>query len=325
MDSVDFSFYFPLDNKVAESVLLERGFDYFLDTTREAEKLGFKVAFVPDHIMLPNNDAPLEAWTALTTMAAKTNKIHLSSLVTPIPLYSPAFLAKRVTMLDNISQGRVILGVGCGWYKREFSAFGIQFDQFQVRVQKMVEGIEIIRALWTMNQPVTYKGRYYSLKEAVLLPKPTQKPHPPIWFGGLSGHILDATAKYGQGWVPYEAPPSIFEEKLSMIRKFTQLAKRDPDDIVPAIAFRTVISTDFEEVKRQMKLLSIEKRFVHPIIGVERRTVCGTPEMCIDEINEYVKAGARHVIIGIQPTVETFEGLQLYSEEVIPHIDVPLL
>jgi probable F420-dependent oxidoreductase len=318
LSDVEFSFYFPLNAAITGRVLLDQGFKYFLNSTLKAEKLGFKVAFLPDHFMLPNNNALLEAWTALTAFAASTHRILLSSLVTPLPFYNPVILAKRVATLDIISDGRAVFGAGCGWYEREFKAYGIPFDRFEIRVQKMMEGIEVIKALWTMDNPVTYKGRYYHLEAAEFLPKPIQKPHPPIWFGGSSRRILEATAKHGQGWIPYEIPLRTFKEKLSLLRKLIRRAKRDPADVTPAISFRTVISTDSEEVKKQMKRLSMRQRYVHPIIGVEGRTICGTPKECVDEIRKYVKAGARHIAVGIQPTDKTLEGLELYSEEVIP-------
>jgi alkanesulfonate monooxygenase SsuD/methylene tetrahydromethanopterin reductase-like flavin-dependent oxidoreductase (luciferase family) len=106
-----------------------------------------------------------------------------------------------VTTVDVLSNGRAQLSVGAGWYKEEALAYGIEWESFKERIDRMLEALNIILKLWTEETPI-YKGKYYSISKTPFWPKPVQKPHPPIWFGGSSNAIIDATARYGDGFLP---------------------------------------------------------------------------------------------------------------------------
>lgn len=140
-------------------------------------------------------DSTLETWIALTYLAGKTQKLHFGTLVTPIPLRPPGMLAKQISTLDVISKGRTFLGVGAGWSQTEFEGYGV-WDPPKIRVDKTLEGLKLILELWTAKDKVDYKGQHYSAKRAVLEPKPAQKPHPPLLFGGLSPRMLRMAGKY---------------------------------------------------------------------------------------------------------------------------------
>ena len=116
----------------------------------------------------------------------------METRVSPIPFYIPPRLAKMVATADIISHGRTLLGVGAGWYKWEAISYGVGWGSHRERIEKMLEGLEIILRLWTQNR-TTFKGKYYQVSDAPFWPKPVQKPHPPIWFGGYSDAIVEAT------------------------------------------------------------------------------------------------------------------------------------
>jgi len=190
-------------------------YDYeaFVKTSVLADRLGYDYITVGDHFFLspefyksaggdPDRPDKLDAWVTLAALAAQTNRAKLGTRVSPLPFYLPARLAKMVTTVDIISEGRVILGVGAAGLRDEAIAYGVGWWRHKERVERMMEGLEIILKLWTEDR-ATFKGKYYSVVDAPFWPKPIQKPHPPIWFGGRSDAIVDATAKYGEGLFPF--------------------------------------------------------------------------------------------------------------------------
>jgi alkanesulfonate monooxygenase SsuD/methylene tetrahydromethanopterin reductase-like flavin-dependent oxidoreductase (luciferase family) len=164
----------------------------------EADGLGFWGFVMPDHYMWGpdrGGDSTLETWITLTYLAAKTNQLHLGTLVTPIPFRPPGMLAKELATLDGISGGRALLGVGAGWSETEFRGYST-WDSPKVRVDKTLEGLELILKLWTDKGKVDWHGTYYSASGAVLDPKPAQMPHPPLLFGGVGKRMLRMAGKY---------------------------------------------------------------------------------------------------------------------------------
>jgi alkanesulfonate monooxygenase SsuD/methylene tetrahydromethanopterin reductase-like flavin-dependent oxidoreductase (luciferase family) len=144
---------------------------------------------------LSGNNATLETWVMLTYLAGLTKQIRLGTLVTPIPFRPPGILAKMISTLDILSNGRVVLGVGAGWSQPEFEGYS-EWNEPRVRVDKTREGLELMMKLWTQDA-VTFEGKYYRANAAVLEPKPVQKPYPPLLFGGRGDRMLRLAGKYG--------------------------------------------------------------------------------------------------------------------------------
>ena len=172
------------------------------DAVLEADRLGFDGAVIPDHYMWgeiewhkrPDSNSTLESWIMLTYLAAKTDSIRLGTLVTPIPFRSPSMLAKMISTLDILSKGRVVMGVGAGWSQVEFEGYS-EWNEPKIRVDKTKEGLELMIKLWTQKK-VTFEGKYYRAKDAVLEPKPIQKPHPQLLFGGRGDRMLKLAGRY---------------------------------------------------------------------------------------------------------------------------------
>lgn len=164
-----------------------------------ADKLGYWGFLMPDHYMWGQDrggDSTLETWTTLSYLAGKTERIKLGTLVTPIPFRPPGMLAKEVSTLDIISGGRTIFGVGAGWSQTEFEGYST-WDEPKTRVDKTVEGLELILRLWGDKAKVDHTGVHYSMKGAVLEPKPVQKPYPPLLFGGVGRRMLNLAGRFG--------------------------------------------------------------------------------------------------------------------------------
>ena len=255
----------------------------------KADELGYDSFLVTDHYMLPWGDETLEPWVFLSYLAAKTKRIRLGTCVTPITLRPPSLLAKIVSSLDLLSNGRAVLGAGIGWYQPEFEAYS-SWEPFSERAEKVSEAFELIKKLWT-EEKVTFLGKHYVAKDAVLLPKPLQKPHPPIWFGGWSSRALELTARFGDGWVPIGprwAPvyvtPDEYGEKAEQIRSRLRELGRAEDEFVFACAIAPQPSID----------------------------------SFVKEIEQYVDAGMNYLVLGVPKIDYGVEDLKRFVEEVAP-------
>jgi len=173
------------------------GFSRVGDFAVEAERLGYDGIFLADHI---ENRGSFEPWTTLAYLAAKTTNLRLGTTVTPIPRYVPSQLAKIIANVDVLSNGRTIPGFGAGHRCNMFVNFAPDgvYPEPRVRVARYIEGLQVILKLWTKMEP-SFMGKYYTLHDCDFLPKPVQKPHPPIWQGGGGPYILKMTAKYFNG------------------------------------------------------------------------------------------------------------------------------
>jgi alkanesulfonate monooxygenase SsuD/methylene tetrahydromethanopterin reductase-like flavin-dependent oxidoreductase (luciferase family) len=169
----------------------------------EADGLGFDGVLMPDHYMwgemrgghrMPNGYSTLETWVTLTYLAGQTESISLGTLVTPLPFRHPPMLAKMLSTLDILSRGRVVLGVGAGWSQVEFEGYS-EWGGDKHRVDKTVEALRLMLRLWTEDE-VTFKGRFYEVKGAVLDPKPVQKPYPRLLFGSTGNRMLTLTGRH---------------------------------------------------------------------------------------------------------------------------------
>ena len=193
-------------------------YDYgaFLKTAVLADSLGYDYITIGDHIFVvperaggnPDRPYKLDSYTTLTALATQTTRAKLGTRVSPLPFYNPTRLAKMLTTVDIISGGRVILGAGAGAgdgrspENNEFFRSGIGWFTPEERIGRMRESIDVMLRLWSEDR-TSFKGKYYSIPDMPFWPKPVQKPHPPIWFGGSGDRLLSTCAKYGVGIFPF--------------------------------------------------------------------------------------------------------------------------
>lgn len=179
-------------------------FELVKDAVLEADKLGYYGAVMPDHYMWgdmggmmsrPDANITMESWITLAWLAAKTEQIHLGTMVTPIPFRPPGLVAKMISTLDVLSNGRVIVGIGAGWSQIEFEGYS-EWNRSKRRVNKTFEGLDLMLQLWTKDK-VDFDGKFYTAKGAVLEPKPVQKPYPKLLFGSSGKRMLGLAGTYG--------------------------------------------------------------------------------------------------------------------------------
>lgn len=197
---------------------------------RAVEERGFAAIWVPEHVVFfkdyaspypYSNDGKLhgfdsgtmEPWTLLTFMAAHTSKVRLGSAVCLLPQRNPVYTAKQIADLDFLSGGRVNVGLGMGWLEEEFKTLGVPFARRGARGRDYVK---VMKALWTQDE-ARFDGEFHSLNGAMLNPKPVQKPHPPILFGGEGEAALRRVAQLGDGWMGANMTPEEMAPKLARL------------------------------------------------------------------------------------------------------------
>src|SRR2546421_2753205 len=196
------------------------------------EQLGFDSLWAWDHVLLgvQPNFPIIESLTLLTAIAARTRKIKLGTGILVLPMRNPVILAKQLASMDLLSDGRLLMGMASGWYRREFNAIGVPFGE---RGKIMDENLDILKRFWTEHM-VTAKFRNYDIPAGVMFPKPVQKPHPPILIGGYVDRVLKRAAIAGDGWLTYFFLPESFAKAWEEIRAFAKEAGKDSDTLLNA-------------------------------------------------------------------------------------------
>jgi alkanesulfonate monooxygenase SsuD/methylene tetrahydromethanopterin reductase-like flavin-dependent oxidoreductase (luciferase family) len=170
----------------------------WLVLARACEEHGLTGLFRSDHYVsfdAPEERGGLDAWATLAALAAVTERIRLGTMVSPVTFRHPAMLARQVTTVDHVSGGRVELGIGAGWFEREHRSLGFPFPEDGERIEILAEQVEVVHRLWDRDEAaVTFEGRHYRLEGALALPRPIQRPHPPLVMGGGAGSRAAAAA-----------------------------------------------------------------------------------------------------------------------------------
>jgi F420-dependent oxidoreductase-like protein len=200
----------------------------------EAEEAGFDSIWLYDHfhtVPTPELEATFECWTSMAALARDTKHVKLGQMVTCNGYRPPALLAKMASCVDVMSHGRLMLGIGSGWYQHEFDAYGFEFGDAPARLRKLREALQVIKAMWTEDH-ATFEGSHYRLAGAINEPKPLQRPHPPIWIGGGGEKVtLKLVAQYGDA-CNFGGEPAELRRKLSILRSHCEAAGRDYDTIL---------------------------------------------------------------------------------------------
>jgi FMNH2-dependent dimethyl sulfone monooxygenase len=288
-------------------------YKYAADSAKKAEDIGIHSIWVPDHMLNPikgEREPSLEAWTTLTAIAAQTTRIELFHTTICQGFRYPAVLAKMAATLDDVSDGRFRFSIGSGWYQREFQAYGAPWYDHDTKIDVAREQIEIIKSLWT--QPTTnYKGRFYEIVEGVLEPKPVQKPHPPIWWGGDSKKSMELAADLADGWLMSASTIDEAEEKTH--RMGSMLGERGGRKMMFAIPGQIFIGESDEEARSIVKRLAGENENLYR--NIVARGFVGSPSTIADRVKRLSDLGFDYVIL--QPT-PALEMLNMIEEQLLP-------
>jgi len=293
-------------------------FEVIKDVALHCERLGFDSIWVYDHfITVPaTTEACFESWTTLSALAALTKKLGLGQLVTCNSYRYPSVLAKMGATLDVISNGRLNLGIGAGWYKLEYDAYGIPYPKGSVRIAQLREAVKIIKKMWTEDEP-SFHGQYYTIKKAINSPKPIQKPHPPILIGGEGRNLTLRVVAELADRCNFGGPitPQRYKELLEVLGEHCRKVGRKIDQIEKTlIVDYTVIAKNraaLNEKIREFKPKGVSKaQFIEG-------SLVGTPEEVISRIEEFIDIGVTYIMMRF-PDMMKNEPLQLFADEVMP-------
>ena len=282
------------------------------------ERLGFDSLWVWDHILLgvEPHFPILDALSLITAVAARTERIRLGTGILILPVRNALVLAKQVSTIDQISKGRLILGMASGWYKREFEAVGIDFHQ---RGKLMDINLEVMTRLFTEEQ-VTGEFGPYNLRSAVMYPKPYTKPRPPLLIGGYVDRVLQRAAVSGDGWLTYFYTPAGFTKSWDKIRNFAEEAGKDPDTILNANQLPIMVGKRSEIEKPMMEWLTTEWDFASWSDSTIDSAIMGTVEECVEQLQAHLDVGVQKIIF--VPYRYEMEQVEIIAKEIIPRLRV---
>ena len=292
------------------------------ETARQAvwmEELGYEYFSAGEHFMRGDPPGPSHASLPVLAVAAgATRKIRLLSSIILTPFYHPLMLARMTATLDAASNGRLTLGVGIGGeYPAEFENAGLRVNQ---RGRRTDECLEIVRRLWT-GEPVTFSGRHFQLNDARINPGAVQRPHPPVWVSGRRDAAMRRAARFGEGWVPYFFDPPRYRDSVEKIRGFAEAEGRSLGDFQWGFfPYISIYPTEQQAAEVAASQLGSQYLYGGEFMNIVRRyCLLGTPEQCAERLNEYVEAGARHIVFSITcPPEDRERHLSEISEKLIP-------
>jgi probable F420-dependent oxidoreductase len=277
-----------------------------------AEELGFDSAWAQEGMIGPGPQlGPIET---MTYAAACTQRMRLGCSVFVSTLHSPVHLAKSVSTLDQLSRGRIEVGVGTGGKNRPFAAFGVDPARY---VTRFTEGITLMKALWTEPE-VTFDGEFWQLKDAPMEPKPFQKPYPPLWFGGASEPALRRAVRLGDGFFGAgSSPADKFAEQVQIVRTALAEAARPAESFPIAKRVYIAIDDDPERARKRINA-ALERIYGHRVPAIEAAAIAGTAADCIREVNLVAAAGAELILF--TALFDQREQMELLAADVIPQV-----
>jgi alkanesulfonate monooxygenase SsuD/methylene tetrahydromethanopterin reductase-like flavin-dependent oxidoreductase (luciferase family) len=283
------------------------------------DRLGIPSVWFMDHLYPPGLPRlpSFEAWTTAAALAAVTERVRLGHLVLANGFRHPALLAKMAITLDHASAGRLDLGIGSGSWAPEFAQFGIDFPDEAQRAARLGEALEVLRLLFT-EDAASYDGRHYRLREAPSLPRPVQRPHPPIHVGGAGEkRTLPLVARHADVWNCPTYALGELPRKLAALAAECRRIGRDPATL--RVTEEAVLALAGTRARVDEARALAERRFAGPGWGFAAGGYCGTPDDVVTRIRERVRLGIHGIVFFLHDRAEA-ETLRLLAEEVVPAV-----
>ena len=315
--------------------------DEAVNVSLRAEHLGYDSLWVADHLIHGFDGGILEGWSTLAFLAGRTDRIQLGTIHLANLLRPPALTAKMAATLDTLSHGRLIFFYDVGGGMPECDAYGYQVPPMNERIGRMDEALTLIRQLWTATAPVTFEGTYYRTHEAICLPKPSQRPTPPIWLGEIrEDPWSDVVAKHATGWNSVPASISGLSAKLEKLTAAARRVGRNLDSFELSLEIEVLIAPDRASVRQVADQIAskptggparIRQDLLEHLNSTDPSTewqltqrfeesaLVGTPDEVVDRVRQYQGLGVRHFMLWFLDFPST-RGIQLFAEKVLPAI-----
>jgi probable F420-dependent oxidoreductase len=279
---------------------------------RRAEELGYHSGWTQESVLGPSSQlAPIEA---MTFAAACTSRLRLGCVVFVSTLYSPVHLARSLSTLDQLSRGRIEIGVGTGGKGRPFAAFGVDPARY---VARFTEGLALMKALWT-EPKVTFDGEFWQLADAAMEPKPFQKPYPPVWIGANTPPALRRAVRVADGFFGAgSSTTEAFAGQVQYVRDALAESGRPAEGF--GIAKRVYISVDDDAARATERMnAGLERIYGRRVAAIEAAAVAGGPAHCVAEVQRVIDAGAELILF--TPLFDQAENAERLAAEVIPQV-----
>ncbi len=298
---------------------------------QEVDRLGYVGLYCCDHFLPPGQgySDSVDIFLAFTYLADHGQRLEFGSLVCPVSFRDPVMLARKALALDNLSGGRMTLGVGAGWMEREHVTFGYELGDKPTRMARFAEALQVITLLTRHEDPVSFDGRFYHLRDAKLLPRSPRPGGPRLLVGGSGPKVtLPLAARYADAWNTGGASPATFREISRRLDELIVKVGRDPRAVRRTLMQQIVCYRSEAELGRQLQWLASgapELRGQPPAAFREllrRRSpnaIVGSPAEVIEQIHAFGEAGVEEIMIQ-RLDLDDIEGLQIIAEEVLPHV-----
>ncbi|MBC2641374.1 MULTISPECIES: LLM class F420-dependent oxidoreductase [unclassified Rhodococcus (in: high G+C Gram-positive bacteria)] len=294
-------------------------YDDLLAVAQAAERFGYGAFFRSDHYLAMNTEGlpgPTDAWITLAGLARETSTIRLGTLVTSATFRHPGPLAISVAQVDQMSGGRVDLGIGAGWYEEEHQAYGIPFPPLKERFERLEESLAVITGLWRtpLGETFAYDGRHFTIKDSPALPKPKQPHGPPILIGGTGKKKTPAlAAKYANEFnVPFQSVEET-RDVFERVRVACKAIDRDPTELVYSNALVLCCGRTEEEIATRAARIG---RDVHEL---RENGLAGSPAELVDKIGRYAEAGSQRIYLQTLDLAD-LDHLELVASDVVPQL-----
>jgi len=301
------------------------GFSYsdVLELSEKALQNGFTGVWFSDHFMLDADAIDrelLDPWLLMAALVRDNEKIRVGSLVFCNNYRIPALHAKMAATIDVISNGRLDFGIGAGWKRLEYDAYGYDFPKFSTRAEQLGEAIQIIRGIWT-EEKFSFDGKHHKVKEVVSFPKPVQKPYPKIWVGSNKGSpkMIELAAKYGDGInVAWGFSPDNTRDIFQQLNDFAEKHGRKPENIARSVGLWTRVLKSEAEIEEMVKKGATTRGISEEAYRKRvASSLWGTPEHIAERLSQYAEQGVSKIIL-MFPYGEKREQIELFGEHVRP-------
>jgi F420-dependent oxidoreductase-like protein len=262
------------------------------------EACGYRGLFRSDHYT--NSNPPdldsLECWVSLTWLATHTHRIEFGPLVSPISFRHPTHTARMAAAVDDLSGGRLTLGIGAGWQEREHANYGWDLLPPKERFLRLEEGLEVISRLLKSDEPVDFNGKYFHIKEGILLPRPARPGGPPLLVGG-NGRLrtLPLVARFAQEWNAIFIPPAEIASSNQQLNEYIKIQGRQPQDVRRSLMTSCVFGLDHKEVEQKVNQRTHGQRT--PAELHQRGMIVGTAEEIVEQCQQLAEAGIQRVML----------------------------
>jgi F420-dependent oxidoreductase-like protein len=295
-------------------------YSQLLSVAQRAELVGFDAFFRSDHYQkmgthVTGLPGPSDAWITLAGIARETSTIRLGTLVNSATFRNPGVLAISVANVDDMSGGRVELGLGAGWYVDEHRSYGITFPELGTRFDILTEQLAVITGLWNTphGEKFSYNGTHYNVVDSPALPKPVQSPPPIIVGGGGPRRTPRLAALYAAEFNLPFSNADAFVAQRDRVRSACDAVQRDPDSLIYSVAQVVCVGSTPAEIARRAA------RIGRDVDELRQNGICGTPDEVIEKISSWTTTGASRMYLQVLD-LDDLDHISLIGETVLPHV-----